>query len=186
VPYLTPRTSLACARLECPRSESGPPHRRRCGLNVVSGSKGGRCLAGWRTTSPAHGNLGERPVTAHLAHRLTSQRRSRKRAYSGAWLRLKNHPLPRKAVSCFRCGSAARSWLRSRRDLADVGWHLSLALGEPFQQFAPRRVFADKGEGAVLGHFARGGHEGVKRITRSAAADADPFDASFGQLLQGE
>src|SRR6516165_577307 len=61
---------------------------------------------------------------------------------------------------------------------------LSAALGKSVQKLAPGRIFTDKGEGAVLGHFARGGHQRVKREARTAAANADPFDPGFGQLLQ--
>src|SRR5215469_5075658 len=61
---------------------------------------------------------------------------------------------------------------------------LSAALGESVQKLAPGRVFTDKGEGAVLGHFARGGHERVEREARTASTNADPFDPGFGQLLQ--
>src|SRR5204862_332729 len=63
--------------------------------------------------------------------------------------------------------------------------HLSLALGECVEQVFPRRVLADKSEGAVLGHFAGRGHEGVEREPRAAAADADALDPDLCKLRSG-
>src|SRR5207248_6631065 len=63
---------------------------------------------------------------------------------------------------------------------------LSFALGECVEQVFPRRVLADEGEGAALGHLAGRGHEGVEREPRAAAADADALHSDFGQLCGGD
>src|SRR6516162_7107927 len=80
------------------------------------------------------------------------------------------------------CRNALSAWVSRIASSAYPG--LSAALGKSVQKLAPGRVFTDQGEGAVLGHFARGGHERVEREARTAAANADPFDPGFGQLLQ--
>src|SRR5207248_8784902 len=63
---------------------------------------------------------------------------------------------------------------------------LSFALGECVEQVFPRRVLADEGEGAALGHLAGRGHEGVEREPRTAAADADALDPDRGEVGRGD
>src|SRR6516162_3612931 len=90
-----------------------------------------------------------------------------------------------RGTSCFFSAcrrNALSAWASQIASSAYPG--LSATLSEAVQKLAPGRVFTDKGEGAVLGHFARGGHERVEREARTAATNADPFDPGFGQLFQ--